>query len=597
MPIRAMAPNYTRRTLLRATGTAIATTGVLPRTIEGTTERSAAEPELEKYVQPLPIPPTREPDGKRECTDYYEIPLVEFTTRLHPDLPETTLWGFDGQYPGPIIQARRNEPIEVRFDNSSLPRDHLLSVDERINGTEPEDYPGYDGPVPDVRTVTHFHGLNIEPESDGQAEMWKSPTGITGPRFAKHVHEVPNRQPRMTSSYHDHALGISRLNIYAGLVGFYFITSRTEEQLDLPRDEYDVPLMLHDRTFDEDGSLHYPDSFEASVAGNTAVINGAVWPYLEVEPRRYRLRVINTSNGRTYNLGLENDDGTGVPTLYQFAAGHGFLDSVVPIGPSGDLDSLLLAPFERGDVIVDFSEHAGETFTVTNDAPFPFAGFGDNGAGDGHGGHDGGDGGQGGGQGGDHGGDGGGHDGGHGSSGPPLDELLQIRVSDSGEEVTDDSADPTVLDLPTTPGPTENAARTTRHLTMNMTRDECGLALHLLNNRRFHEETSIKPHLGTTEIWNVENKTEHTHPLHLHLVRFDVIGRGPDGTHEPAPNERVGKDTVRVNPDETVRILVEFGEFAGQFPWHCHVLEHEDHEMMRPFEVVRGQSNSRECRE
>jgi spore coat protein A len=288
-----------------------------------------------------------------------------------------------------------------------------------------------------------------------------------------------------------------------------------------------------------------------------------VWPYLEVDPRRYRLRFVNTSNGRTYGLRLENDDGTETPTLYQFAAGHGFLERVVTIGPGGDLDSLLLAPFERGEVVVDFSAHAGETFTVSNDAAFPYSG------GDDHGGHD-----------------------GHGGAGPQLDELLQIRVRNPRGPVSDDSADPTTLDLPSTTGPSENAARTTRHMTMTMTRDEHGLPLHLLNNRRFGDETRVEPQLGTTEIWAVENTTVHTHPLHLHLVQFEVLGRGPDGTEAPAPNE-VGKDTVRVNPGETVRILVTFSDFAGQFPWHCHVLEHEDHEMMRPFEVVRGSSDGR----
>jgi len=233
--------------------------------------------------------------------------------------------------------------------------------------------------------------------------MWISPTGVTGPRFAKHIHDVPNRQPRMTSSYHDHALGISRLNVYAGLVGFYFITSQREEHLNLPDGEYDAPLMLHDRSFNTDGSLHYPDSFKPNVAGDTAVINGAVWPYLEVEPRRYRLWFLNTSNGRTYNLHLENDDGTDVPTLHQFAAGYGFLERVVPIGPDGDLESLVLSPFERGDVVVDFSDYGGETFTVRNDAPFPFAGL-------------------------DHTGGNGGHSD-HGGTGPELHELMQIRLT------------------------------------------------------------------------------------------------------------------------------------------------------------------------
>lgn len=540
---------HTRRTLLKTTGTALAI-GALPRTIDGAVARTS--PDLEKYVQPVPIPENREPDGKRTGADYYEIPVVEFSQQLHPDLPETTLWGYDGRFPGPIIEARRNERIEVRFDNSRLPTDHLFDVDERIAGTEPEDYPDYDGPVPEVRTVTHQHGLNVEPESDGQAGMWKSPEGITGPRFAKHVHDLPNRQSRLTSSYHDHARGISRLNVYAGLVGFYVIRSRAEERLALPSGEHDVPLMLTDRSFDEDGSLHYPDSFEANVAGDTALVNGAVWPYMEVEPRRYRLRFVNTSNGRTYSLGLDDESGSGVPTLYQFAAGHGFLESMVPIGPGGDLESLVLAPFERGEVVVDFSRHAGETFTLRNDAGFPFEGE---------------------------------------TNGSDLADLLQFRVTNSAEESEDPSADPRELSLPATSGGNERAARMTRHMTLSMTRDEYGLPMHLLNDRRFDDETVVEPQLGTTEIWELENETHHTHPIHLHLVEFDVLGRGHDGTDEPDPNERVGKDTVRVDPHETVRILVTFGDFPGQFPWHCHILEHEDHEMMRPFEVVRGNAS------
>ena len=545
--------NLSRRRVLQV-GTALGITGVLP--FNTGTALAQSSPDLEKFVQPLPIPDVRKPDGKRDGADYYDVSVTQFTQSLHPDLPDTTLWGFDGQFPGPIIHARRNERIKVRFDNSHLPTDHLLPVDERISGANPD----YDGSLPEVRTVTHFHGLNVEPESDGQAEMWTSPEGVTGPRFVKHVHDIPNRQSRLTSTYHDHTLGLSRLNVYAGLVGFYFIRSQVEEQLDLPNGEYDIPLMLQDRTFNEDGSLHYPESFEPNVAGDTAVINGAVWPSLEVEPRRYRLRFINASNGRTYNLQLENEFGTGVPILYQFAAGHGFLERVVPIGPEGDLDSLLLGAFERGDVLVDFSDHAGETFTVTNDAPFPFKGLDNR---DDHYEHDDPD--------------------GHSESGPPLNELLQIQVSDSSEASEDASTNPTELKLPSSSEIDEHAAKEIRRMTMDMQMDE---GLHLLNGRRSHEETVIKPQLGTTEIWELENDTHHTHPIHLHLVTFDVLGRGPDGTHNPDPNERVGKDTVRVNPDETVRIAVQFGDFSGQFPWHCHVLEHEDHDMMRPFEVV-----------
>lgn len=513
-----------------------------------------SSPTLAKYVQPLPVPAVREPDGKRKGAEYHEVSVSEITQSLHPELPDTTLWGFDGVFPGPVIEGQQNQRLKVRFDNSQLPTEHLFGVDRRIHGTEPEDYPEYDGPVPEVRTVTHFHGLNVAPESDGQAEMWKSPDGITGPRFVKHVHDIPNRQAKLTSTYHDHTLGISRLNVYAGLAGFYFIRSHTEEKLNLPTGEYEIPLMLQDRTFNEDGSLYYPESFVPNFAGDTAVVNGAVWPYLDVEPRRYRFRCINQSNGRTFNFRLSNESGTTVPTLYQTGAGHGFFESVVPIGPDRDLDSLLLSPFERADIVVDFSQHAGETFTVTNDAEFPFEGE---------------------------------------NEGSELGELLQIRVSETNKGETDTSAGPTDLKLPNTSGLNDQPVKETRHMSLNMTVDKYGLHKHLLNNSGFFDETRVKPQLGTTEIWEFKNKTHHTHPMHLHLVDFRVIGRGPNGTEEPAPNERVGKDVVRVNPGETVRILVRFSDFTGQYPWHCHILEHEDHAMMRPFEVVTGKADEK----
>lgn len=231
----------------------------------------------------------RSPDGTRDGAEYHRVTVSEFTQQFHPDLPETTVWGFDGVVPGPIIEAQENQRLAVEFDNSQLPTEHLLSVDERLHGTSSEGYPGYDGPVPEVRTVTHFHGANIEPENDGQAAAWTSPDGVEGPGFVKPVHDVPNRQSRTSTTYHDHALGLSRLNVYAVLSGFYFIRSRSEERLGLPSGEYDIPLMLQDRTFEEDGAFHYPESFVPNVKGDTAVVNGAVWPYLEVEPRRYRL--------------------------------------------------------------------------------------------------------------------------------------------------------------------------------------------------------------------------------------------------------------------------------------------------------------------
>jgi len=559
-------------------GTALGMAGALP---VNSVAASESTPELEKFVQPMPIPEVREPDGWWRGGDYYEISMEEVEKKVHPDLPPTTMWGFDGQVPGPVIKSHRYERINVRYDNSDLPEEHIFEIDDMIHGTSTEDYDGYDGPVPDVRTSIHQHGLNVERSSDGQARAWNAPDGTKGPQFVKHVHELPNRQERMTSTYHDHALGVSRLNNYAGLHGFYIIEGWEEKRLDLPRGEYDVPIMLEDRSFEADGSLHYPDSFVANFAGDTAFINGAVWPYMEVEPRRYRFRLVNQSNGRTFALALENEDGDDAPAMHQIAPGHGFLEDVVSIGHESDLESLIISPYERAEIVVDFSEYAGETLTMTNGAAFPYAGP--------HGGHDDGHGG------GMEGTDGdGGMDMGGDEHFPEIPELMQFRVADSVSE-PDHSAEPTELDLPGWSGPDKNAVKETRQMTLGMRMKMNEPDLHVLNGKAsFEDRDYAQPQLGTTEIWELENTGHHSHPIHLHLVNFEIIGRGPDGTHEPAPNERGPKDIVRVDPGETTRILVKFENYTGKYPWHCHVLEHEEHAMMSQFEVVRGNGRGKD---
>ena len=513
---------------------------------ETATAQTSSSPDLEKFAQPLPVPELREPDGQRNGADAYEITREESTHSFHPDLPDTTIWGFDGKYPGPLIRAERGEPAAVRFDNSGLPTEHLFEVDERVHGTTEANHPGYDKevPVPEVRAVTHFHGLEVEPENDGQSDMWTSPEGVVGPRFVNKWQELPMEQSRLTSTYHDHTLGIVRLNAYAGLVGMYEITSQRERDLNLPTGEYDVPILLQDKTFNDDGSLFYPAEWQTSFLGDTAVVNGAVWPTMEVEPRRYRFRIVNGANHRSFGVQLRNESGGSVPTMYQFANGHAFLESVVPIGPDGDMDTLGLQVFERGEVIVDFSEHAGETFTLTNNSDLEYVPSG-------------------------------------------LSELMQIKVADPSSPPTDETADPSSLELPSIPGYDESAATTTRQMELNW--DDSGELpiTWLLNGYGFGDQDGIvRPKLGSTEIWEFHNPSFMDHPMHLHLVTFRVIGRGPDGTEPPDPNERGPKDTVRVPAGDTVRIITTFDEYSGFFPWHCHMLEHEDNQMMLKFEVV-----------
>lgn len=504
---------------------------------------------LERYIEPLPIPEAISPSAVQMGTPVYEIDLLEFDHSLHPDLPSTTMWGFNAQYPGPTIAVSRDESIIIRFDNSQLPDEHLFPVDERIGGTTPENHPGDVATVPAVRTSIHPHGLKVPPESDGQSDMWISPGGNTGPRYDGSAQPITNRQARMTSMYHDHTAGVTRLNVYTGLVGLYIIDSELEQQLALPSGSYDIPVLLQDKRVNEDGSLEYPDSFVSEFSGDVPVVNGAIWPYLEVEPRRYRFRFLNGANQRTFNLRIETEEG-GRVELHQFAPGHGFLEDVVPLGRSGYPDTLTLAPFERADVIVDFADLAGQTLYLMNDAEFPYHGM---------------------------------------NAGSDLEEILEVRVTDPSQPPSDPSVDPDELTLPVARRFDEEEAHITRsHTLENHIDPATGMTEHLLNGHGFGDMDAVfEPILDTIEVWELTNETEHSHPIHLHLVTFRVIGRGDNGTNEPHPSDRGLKDTVRVDPGETVRIAVKFDGYTGRYPWHCHALEHEDFSMMVPFRVVR----------
>ncbi|AGB17204.1 putative multicopper oxidase [Halovivax ruber XH-70] len=550
-----------RRRLLQlggATGLAgLASAGVVGRSNSDDRLQDHEGPELEKYVQPLPILDERDPDDWVGIGQYHNLEITEFTQQLHPDLPETTLWGFDGQFPGPIIPGFRGLQLAVEVDNSGLPDEHLLSVDERIAGTTTANYPGHDGPVPEVRNSIHFHGLAVQAASDGQADMWVSPDGVTGPRRSRDVQVIPNQQPRLSTTYHDHTRAISRLNNYAGVIGPYLVRDGSERQLGLPTGEYDVTLVLADRSVTDDGALYYPDEFVPMFGGEKATVNGAIWPYMEVEPRRYRFRILNPSNGRTWGLRLRNeaDDSEEVPEMTQLSAGHGYLDEVVGVGPYGDLGTLLLSPFERAEVVIDFADFPGETFTVTNHALFPYP----------HGDH---------------------HNPNTSSPAPDLDEVMQFRVS--RDRVDDPSRDPHEIEFPTPERPDPADAVETREITMQMDMNEAPM-FHTLNDRGPFDDVAIRPQLGSTETWELKNDTMQSHPIHLHLVRFWVEGRkdlGADEFEDPRPNERSGKDTVMVMPNQNVKLTVAFDDHAGTYPFHCHNLEHEDNAMMRPLEVV-----------
>ena len=327
---------------------------------------------LAPYVDPLPIPRViRATDNPDEIL---ELEMIQFQQKVHRDLPATTVWGYNGSWPGPTIEARSGQSLNISWI-SKLPTTHLLPIDHSIHGAE--------ATLPLVRNVAHLHGACALPEDDGYPEAWFTAHGERGPKFNPRPSSYPNCQASATLWYHDHALGITRLNVYAGLAGFYLIRDQTEKALNLPRDEFEIPLMLQDRLFHRDGSLYYPKVINGpkehpvwiqEFYGDLNCVNGKVTPFLEVEPRKYRFRILNAANSRFYHLRLFNSDAGGqvinqsfeVPSFDQIGTDGGLLP--VPL----ELRYLLMAPGERFDVVIDFSGYEGKFLSLINDAPAPY---------------------------------------------------------------------------------------------------------------------------------------------------------------------------------------------------------------------------------
>jgi spore coat protein A, manganese oxidase len=523
-----------------------------------------ASPLLEPYVDPLPLPPVIHLHAGVDTN----ISMTEFYQKLHRDLPATRLWGYNSTFPGPTLEAWSGHPVCVTWYNR-LPLRHFLPIDPTLHGAEEA--------VPPVRTVVHLHGMRNMPDDDGFPEAWFTSDGKTGPTFRSRTQTYLNDQAAATLWYHDHALGITRLNIYAGLSGMYLLRDRQEGALNLPKHNYEIPLIIQDRLFNPDGSLLYPMAEEGThpiwipeFFGDTVLVNGKVWPYLEVEPRRYRFRILNGSNARFYHLSLVQSDAVGRPTrepgpvLWQIGSDGGLLPAPVP------LKEVLIAPAERMDIVIDFSGQDGATFVFRNDAVAPYP---------------------------------------SGGEGVP-EQVMMFRVSKTLQQ-PDRSSLPNQLRSPVTLSPQE-AVHHRRLSLVEYDRDPDGAPITaLLDNKMWDDPVSENPKVGTVEIWEFLNTTEDAHPIHVHLVQFQVLDRRlfdvdqflADGTVRylepamlPETNEQgARKDTVKVYPHTSVRIIAKFDLPVGadmtpgqhyRYVWHCHMLEHEDNEMMRPFDVL-----------
>jgi len=487
---------------------------------------------LSQFVDPLPIPEVAQatefrpnPANPNVKIPYYRLPMRQIESKVHRDVKPTRFWGFGSSSPGPTLETQNGKGMLVEWANE-LPATHFLPIDHTLHGAEAD--------KPEVRSVVHLHGAKVPAESDGYPENWYVPGKSA-------LYYYPNQQDAALLWYHDHALGINRLNVFAGLLGLCIIRDPVEDALNLPRGKYEVPLVLYDRTFDEMGQLYYPvgvpprSPWVSEFFGNTVLVNGKIFPFLEVEPRKYRFRVLNGANARFFRLSLSSGQ-----LLQQIGTDQGLLPAPVP------LKLVMLAPAERADLVVDFSDHPGEQ-VVLNNGVVP---------------------------------------------------VMQFKVART--RATDTSSLPSALRP--VPRIAESEAVKTRVLTLGEIDDMRGDPVTLLlNNTHWNMPVTENPALNSVEIWNLMNVTEDSHPIHLHLVRFQILDRRRFDAFAylnrgvltyrgdpipPDPSEAGWKDTVRADPGMITRIIVRFEGYTGRYVWHCHILEHEDNEMMRPYDVI-----------
>jgi spore coat protein A len=544
---------WTRRTLLKQAALASAAGNILLQRATAMKHADMAMPRaqpraartldtsrLQSFVDPLPLPILQRPTGRRSSAvhlavnvPYFRVNVRETACKLHRDLPPSRLWSYGVDSSAPVLfETRRSEGVLVEWVNQ-LPEKHFLPIHLAMRGMDDSTQMLNMAHAPETRISTHLHGACVPAISDGYPDDWFGP-GKSRLCF------YPNQQAATMLWMHDHAMGTSRFNVLAGLMGLFLIRDEAEDELDLPRGKYELPLMIYDRSFTPGGEIYYPNPPDEGMwteeyLGDAILVNGKVRPFHEVEPRRYRLRIVNSANARFLSLALSNG-----MEFEAIGADQGLLPSPVA------MKRLVLSPAERADIIIDFSRTRGEQVLLVSDGI----------------------------------------------------DLMQFRVSSTS--VQDESRVPAVLRrverIP------ESAAIHTRELTLNEFDAERGDAMVMLLNRtHWAQPVTEVVKLGTTEIWSLINLTTDTHPIHLHMVRFQILDRQSFSDFDylaseeilstgprtlPAPHESGWKDVVQCPGYTISRIIVPFHGYAGRYLWHCHILEHEANDMMRPYDVV-----------
>ena len=557
----------TRRQLLRyGLGAGAALTLPWGRT---SVAAAAVRGRLQKFVQPVPLPGAGIVVAAPSGVNQYSFTQKQITRQLHPLLDPTPLWAYDdgsgladqaGSF-GMAVVAQSGTPLTVHFTHD-LPTTYpdWIPVDTRLTPRGNE-----------VRVMTHLHGGFVAADSDGNPAITPDGFGPGDTQTVFYTNELP-QMPASLLWFHDHGLGATRLNVFAGLAAAYILrdasdTGTEPNPIGIPGGAFEIPLVIQDRQFNADGTFLYPRSDIAGVTwigeyfGDVMLVNGKVWPFLEVEPRMYRFRILNGCNARILNLGL------GGVQFFQIGAEGGMWDR--PVG----MKHLVLAPAERADVLVDFSGAAGQQLLMRNNKPAaPVS-----------------------------------------TPAPSLTQVMQLNVG-----TTVQHPGPTTIpaSLPGRAADLVDPVRT-RYITLNEIGAETPGWYLNLDGKHFGEAEQT-PSAGTVEDWVYINMTGDTHPMHTHLFTFQVIGRTPFDVEAyqgrfgeatgvpggidptpyatgpmlpPSPEERGFKDTVKANPGYFTTIRGRFdlpvGVTAPQtYVHHCHIVEHEDNDMMEKVTVV-----------
>ncbi|MEU6826030.1 multicopper oxidase domain-containing protein [Streptomyces atriruber] len=478
----------TRRSALSATlaTTGVALTGAGLTPLLAARARSQAAPAApgtpEKFRRPMPLLPEKKPLARTGRSDLYVMTMQPARAELLPGIPSDVLT-YDGHFPGPVIRARAHRPVVIRQRN-------------RLT----------------VPTTVHLHGAAVPPDSDGD------PMDVIEPGTERTYH-YPNRQPHAPLWFHDHTHHLEAENTYRGLSGSYLLTDPTEAALPLPKGRYEVVIALRDARFDEQGQLAYAMGDRAR---NTLLANGVPYPYFQVAARKYRLRLLNASNQRRFELRLAD----GGP-LVQIGSDGGLLTA------PHTTDRIALSAGERADVIVDFSRHpVGSSVVLTN------------------------------------------------TTGPgPAQDIGEVLRFDVVRTAHDPSRIPERLrTLPPLPRPD-----TQRTVVLRM--DEGGEHPGAYIDEKAYDPQRVDAHIkfGASEIWTVTNANARAeHNFHLHLVQFRILERAGE---PPQPAESGLKDTVFLAPGETVRLQALFNTYRGRYLYHCHMFEHGVRGMMATMQI------------